>query len=76
MATKTIIITTEAYERLIAYRESNESFSDVINKLTKKHTLRDLIGVLSKQEADELRTHIEEIRNQMRKRVEETAKKT
>ncbi len=75
MATKIITITKEAYERLVAYREYNESFSDIINKLTKKYTLRDLVGVLSKREADELRTHITEIRERMRKRVEETAKR-
>jgi len=40
MATKTITITLEAYKKLRAKKASNESFTDIILKLTrKKNTL-------------------------------------
>lgn len=35
MGTKTISITEEAYERLKAYKRDDESFSDVVNRLTR-----------------------------------------
>jgi len=41
MATKTISITEKAYERLKAYKKRKESFSDVINKITKTRKRRD-----------------------------------
>jgi len=34
MATKTISLTEEAYERLKAHKREDESFSDVVNRLT------------------------------------------
>ncbi|MBI4150362.1 antitoxin VapB family protein, partial [Candidatus Woesearchaeota archaeon] len=45
MATKSITVTNEAYERLAAFKEPHESFSDVITKLTSRYSLLDLIGV-------------------------------
>ncbi len=73
MATKSITITSEAYERLTVFKESNESFSDVINKLTKRDSLLDLVGVLSPKEAEELEASVNESRKRMRKRMDETA---
>ena len=75
MATKSITITNEAYERLATFKSSNESFSDVINKLTKKHSFRDLVGVLSKEEAKDLKRHIKDINRRMRKQINQTALK-
>ena len=45
LATRTISITDEAYQRLKAKKETNESFTDVINKLTKKRSLMELVGI-------------------------------
>ncbi len=71
MGTKSLTITDEAYERLVANKEPNESFSDVINKITRKNSLFDLIGLLSKEEAERLSKNIAEdrkrIRNNMRR---------
>ena len=75
MATKSITITCEAYERLSTYKEPKESFSDVINKLTNKGSLLDLVGILSNKEAKELRESVKETRRQIQERVEETAKR-
>ncbi len=66
MATKSLTITNDAYERLAALKESKESFSDVITKLTRKNSLLDLVGLLSAGEGDELKKHIRELRKRMR----------
>lgn len=72
MATKNI--TNKAYERLAVFKEPSESFSDVINnKLMKRDSLLDLVGVLSPKEAEELEASINESRKRMRKRMDETA---
>lgn len=62
MATKTISITEEAYERLRFKKDERESFSDVINRITNKRLLSDFFGVLSKDEADLLEKTIERSR--------------
>ena len=73
MATKCITITNKAYHRLAALKERNESFTDVVMRLTKRSSLRDMIGLLTKKEADELRVSIKNIRERLRKEVDETA---
>ena len=75
MATKCITITNKAYHRLAALKEPNESFTDVVMRLTKRSSLRDLIGLLTKKEADELRGSIRDLRERMRKEVDETARR-
>lgn len=74
MATKCITITDEAYKRLASFKENNESFSDVVNKLTKRSSLWELVGLLSNKEADELEKNIEDTARRMRKEIDETAK--
>lgn len=69
MATKTISITEEAYVRLKAKKKGNESFSDVINKITNKVNLRDFFGILNKEEADRLEKSVREARALSRKRI-------
>ena len=54
MATKTISITEEAYERLRTNKMENESFTDVINRITNKRSIMELAGILTNKEADEL----------------------
>ena len=46
MATKTITISLDAYERLKATKASNESFTDIILKLTRKNNTLDYIRSL------------------------------
>ncbi|MBI2134153.1 antitoxin VapB family protein [Candidatus Woesearchaeota archaeon] len=75
MPTRSITITDEAYQRLASFKENKESFSDVINKLTRKSSLMELAGILSPKEANELEDNIKEIRKSIRKRVDETAEK-
>ena len=62
MATKTISITEEAYERLANQKRENESFSMVINRKFKKYNLLDMAGALSKESAEALEKAIKENR--------------
>ncbi len=75
MATRNISITDEAYRRLANLKRNNESFSLVINRLTGKHGLRELFGVLSTWEGDALlanrRTILRERRKVQRRRQDE-----
>ncbi|MBS3098501.1 antitoxin VapB family protein [Candidatus Woesearchaeota archaeon] len=64
MATKTISITEDAYERLAALKNENESFSEVIGRITLKPKLSDFHGVLSKESADKLEKSIKELRKE------------
>jgi predicted CopG family antitoxin len=73
MTTKTITITEDAYMRLASNKAENESFSEVITKLTKKHSILDLVGILKPIEADELRAAVKDVRTRMRKQMERTA---
>ena len=66
MATKTISITEEAYERLKMRKENNESFTDVINKITGKRNIMELAGILSKEEGKKLKEYIKERRKASR----------
>ena len=52
---KTLTVTRDAYERLALRKENGESFSDVINKLTGKASLFDLVGILTEDEASKLK---------------------
>ncbi len=62
MTVKTITVTEEAYRSLKARKTGEESFSDVILRLTKRRPLRDFVGILSPESADALLTAIDEDR--------------
>lgn len=67
MATKNISITEGAYKRLASLRKENESFSDIINRLTGKIRLSNFFGILSKESADKLERGIERVRKEREK---------
>lgn len=64
MATKNISITEEAYRRLFCLKKKNESFSEIIIKITGKTNLRDFFGTLSKENASELENNINKRRKE------------
>jgi len=65
MATKTISITEEAYNRLVSEKERDESFTNIILKLTGKKDLLRYIRSLKPDE--ELANSIEEAMTETRK---------
>ena len=75
MATKTLTITEDAYDRLAVLKEGNESFSDVIRKLTKKKTLADLVGILNPADAEELKRNIEYDRKKIERDIDKSIKR-
>ena len=70
MATKSITITEDAYERLSKHKGSKDSFSDVITRLAGKSSLKDLIGLVSEDMAKELESNIADSRKRMREDME------
>lgn len=67
MATKTINLTEGAYARLQALKREGESFSDVVNRLTGKFALRELVGILDEDAAGRLRAAKRDIGKRLRK---------
>ncbi len=65
MATKTITITLDAYRRLRAKKASNESFTDIILKLTRRKNTLDYIRSL--KPSSELADNIEKAMRGTRK---------
>ena len=65
MATKTITISLEAYEKLLAKKNAKESFTDVILKLTKKKDT--LAYIRSLKPSTELADNIEKVMKKTRK---------
>ena len=70
MATKTISITEGAYERLASMRKSNESFSEIIDRITNKTDILDYAGILTNTEASNMEKRIAESRKKSRARME------
>ena len=75
MGSRNISISDEAYSRLAGLKGSNESFTDVINRLTGRRSILELAGVLTEAEGEELRRNVEELRHRSARRVEATARR-
>ncbi len=75
MGTKNISISEEAYERLAALKGPNESFTDVVNRLTGKRSILELAGVLTHDEAEAVRVAIAELRTSSVSRAESIAER-
>ncbi len=56
-----------------ARKEEKESFTDVINKLTRERSLTEIAGILSEDEADRLEEKINEGREKTRDRIEDAS---
>lgn len=72
MATKTITIKEEAYERLKRLKK-NRSFSEVIIDITEDRevNLMDSFGALSEEEADEARAKLEKFKEEFNQDADE-----
>ena len=62
MGTKTIGIADDVYERLAALRGTNESFNDVLRRLTGGHLLRRMAGTMAAATAEAYRREISSAR--------------
>ena len=67
MATKTISITKAAYDRLKARKGPDESFTDVVLRLTERRPLAEYAGMLSKSSVKAIREAVEEAQRERRK---------
>lgn len=54
MPVRTLTVTDEAYARLAAEKRANESFTDVILRLTARRSLEDLAAALPPREVNAL----------------------
>ena len=68
MATKTISLDEEAYERLRARKKAGESFSETVKRLAGERSWNEVTDILSEDEAADLETAIEEGRTKSRER--------
>lgn len=68
MATKTISLDEEAYERLKARKKEGESFSETVKRLAGERSWNEIAGILSEDEAADLEAAIEEGRTTSRER--------
>lgn len=75
MSTKTVSLSEDAYERLRRLKKENESFSDVVRRVTGKISFRDFHGILEEEAAKELEKVIKEEREKRRRSQEERVKK-
>ncbi len=73
MATKTINLTEGAYARLHALKREGESFSNVVDRLTGKFALLELVGILDEVAARKLRAAKRDFGKRLRKGVEAKA---
>jgi len=73
MGTKNISISEEAYERLAALKKPNESFTEVVNRLTRKRSILELVGVLTEKEGEVITKEIMELRKSSSMRVKSSA---
>lgn len=75
MGTKNIAISDEAYQMLKALKKSGESFTDVIQRITRRGAVLELAGVLAKAEAISVEKRVKDIRKQSSERILRTAER-
>ncbi len=68
MATKTISLDEEVYERLKARKKEGESFSETVKRLAGERSWNEVAGILSEREVRDLESTIEEGRTRSRER--------
>lgn len=73
MGTKNIAISDEAYQMLKALKRSGESFTDVIERMTRRGAVLELAGIVSKTEAINIENRVKDVRKQSSERILRTA---
>ena len=70
MGSKSISISDEAYLRLSELKLKNESFTELIYRLTNKTNVLDLKGIISEEEGNSLEKNIRESRKLSKERLD------
>ena len=68
MGYKTITLSDDAYNRLLERKIGNESFSDVVIRLTNDTTLRDFVGIIPEGLISELESNMKKFRKDRNQR--------
>lgn len=74
MATKSVTIKETAYEILKSRKREGESFSDVIERITSRRSLIELLDILSEKEGESLADEVEKARKELDKDISERSK--
>ena len=74
MGSKNISISDEAYLRLSELKSRNESFTDVIYRLTNRTNILDLRGILKEENGKSLEKNIKESRRLSMERINRLTK--
>jgi len=69
MSTKTITLGEDAYDRLRALKHGNESFTEVVLRITSDFDITRLAGILTEEEGDRLDAAVKEGRELSRRRA-------
>ena len=72
MGSKNLDISDEAYQMLKALKKSRESFTEVIERITRKGSVLELAGALSKQEVSAAEKCVREVRERSSCRIART----
>lgn len=64
-------LTEKAYETLKSRKREEESFSDTVNRLAGERPLRELEGILTDEEADEIEDALDESYENYSRELEE-----
>ena len=75
MGTKNIAISDEAYHRLKALKKPGESFTEVIERMTRSKGVLDLSGILTKEDAFRVSQVVRETRKKSSQRLRSTAER-
>ncbi len=67
---RNVRLTEEAYQRLKNRKRPRESFSDTVERIAGERSLLDLAGILSEEEAEEMREAIRESEDRSRERLD------
>jgi predicted CopG family antitoxin len=74
MGSKNISISDEAYLRLAELKSKNESFTELIYRLTNKTNVLDLKGMIKEDEAKSLEKIIKDSRKLSKERIDRITK--
>jgi predicted CopG family antitoxin len=75
LGTKNIAISEEAYQRLKSLKKPGESFTEVIERMTRTRGILELSGIISKQEALRVSEAVRGTRRESSKRLRRTTER-